>query len=716
MNRSGDQRAQGTGLRAWPYSYAAFISYRHLPRDTEVARQVQRAIETFRAPRGVVAPGIDATRRLGRCFRDEDELAASPSLPASIQQAIAQSRALIVICTPDTPASAWVQREVETFMQIHGRERIIVVLAAGDTKGGIPEPLRSCPTIAPDDSPIVIPSEPLAADLRPEAHRKHSAELLRVIAAVAGCGYDDLRRRERRRRNIRVAIASIAAVGMIGIIGLLGTTAASSTQEALLAESQALAAESRAQFSRGERMQAIETALAALPSSSADRSRPLVPEAREALEEALLITRDPYELWQPSYTFDASADIATFLSCPNGSWAAAIDESNTLSILDVTTGALLHAIDLGPYSPSDSASPEEWGLAAAGEDKLLLVNRKGTGCVACFDTATGEELWSTRGSLAVDAFALSDDGQQCVLFHIGDESLTAMLIHTQKKGIINSVELENPGLSPLSTYFYPAVYDANANCFYMGDSNTVIAIDFSTNIGRRIPKGDYLVWDLLPLGGDGNPLALASFLPESDNPGFDIPYEVAVSPAESPRSEEPTWRVEGTYDFSFTGPPLQAMAHIEVPKIHGLIAAGEPALAFSAGGKLRVYALSDGREIFRENFNSAILDVYPSVFEEETGVLFFATSDGSLDIRFPLLTPGEHGNVFHTIVPYQLKAADLELHEEASFVALLQPIDQPSRLVAYSLMTDDIHQDEQTATSYSLDELIALAHRTLDAS
>ena len=28
------------------FTYAAFISYRHLPRDTEVAQQVQKAIET----------------------------------------------------------------------------------------------------------------------------------------------------------------------------------------------------------------------------------------------------------------------------------------------------------------------------------------------------------------------------------------------------------------------------------------------------------------------------------------------------------------------------------------------------------------------------------------------------------------------------------------------------------------------------------------------
>ena len=41
------------------FTYAAFISYRHLPRDTEVAQQVQKAIETYHLPRGVVAEQPD---------------------------------------------------------------------------------------------------------------------------------------------------------------------------------------------------------------------------------------------------------------------------------------------------------------------------------------------------------------------------------------------------------------------------------------------------------------------------------------------------------------------------------------------------------------------------------------------------------------------------------------------------------------------------------
>ena len=134
--------------------YAAFISYRHLPRDAEVACEVQRAIEEYRLPRHV-AQAHQAFRppKLGKCFRDEDELAASHSLPDSIREALAASRALIVICSPETQESPWVRREIEMFEQLHGRERIICVLAAGSPEESIPPILKT--RLIPDASGVL---------------------------------------------------------------------------------------------------------------------------------------------------------------------------------------------------------------------------------------------------------------------------------------------------------------------------------------------------------------------------------------------------------------------------------------------------------------------------------------------------------------------------------------------------------------------------------
>lgn len=149
----------------------------------------------------------------------------------------------------------------------------------------------------------------LAADLRPEAKAKRKAELLRIIAAVAGCNYDDLRQRERIRKRKRIALSSAAAALAIVAIGVFAFQFHRTSEAALIAESKTLAAASSVQFEQGNRIQAIQTALEALPTSEADHSRPLVPEAQAALERALLVNPDsasPYPLsttYRPRATF-----------------------------------------------------------------------------------------------------------------------------------------------------------------------------------------------------------------------------------------------------------------------------------------------------------------------------------------------------------------------------------------------------------------------------
>ena len=67
------------------YVYEAFISYRHLPLDQRIAKQIQHFLEgaaippEFRNGRG---------RYFGRLFRDEDELSTSSSLSNMIDDAL----------------------------------------------------------------------------------------------------------------------------------------------------------------------------------------------------------------------------------------------------------------------------------------------------------------------------------------------------------------------------------------------------------------------------------------------------------------------------------------------------------------------------------------------------------------------------------------------------------------------------------------------------
>ena len=120
------------------YKYDAFISYRHVEPDQTVAKYVHQMIETFKAPKEFYK---DGKRPVFRVFRDREELAAR-DLGASIEEALAQSRYLVVICSRRTPLSEWCQKEIEIFKGLHGEERIIPVLIEGEPDEAFPSSLK----------------------------------------------------------------------------------------------------------------------------------------------------------------------------------------------------------------------------------------------------------------------------------------------------------------------------------------------------------------------------------------------------------------------------------------------------------------------------------------------------------------------------------------------------------------------------------------------
>ena len=96
--------------------YWAFISYSH--HDARAAAALQRALETYRVPRRLVGRGTplgEVPAYLRPIFRDRNELQAGADLSATVREALAASRYLIVVCSPSAVASAWVNREITEF-------------------------------------------------------------------------------------------------------------------------------------------------------------------------------------------------------------------------------------------------------------------------------------------------------------------------------------------------------------------------------------------------------------------------------------------------------------------------------------------------------------------------------------------------------------------------------------------------------------------------
>ena len=182
------------------YHYYAFISYSSA--DGTWAKWLQNHLENYRLPTSVRKQSIDIPKRLMPIFRDSTDLSTGV-LKDVLRKELEASKYLVVLCSPSSAASSWVNEEVQHFIELGRGERII---------------------------PLVIDGEPFSSDPKKEAFppalREMEQELigisvakygrwnafLRVVAALLGIRYDQLAMRDRKRTRTRKMIAAAAAV------------------------------------------------------------------------------------------------------------------------------------------------------------------------------------------------------------------------------------------------------------------------------------------------------------------------------------------------------------------------------------------------------------------------------------------------------------------------------------------------------------------------
>jgi hypothetical protein len=208
------------------FKYWAFISYSHA--DAKWGDWLHAALETYRVPSRLVRnakPEGAVPKRIFPVFRDREELASSSSLGDNIQGALRLSRALVVICSPRSAASRWVNEEVKLYKSIAREDRVFCLIVDGEpnapTDSGLLECFPRAVRFQLDRAGEISnePAEPIAADAREGKDGKRYA-LLKLIAGIIGVPYDELRQRERQRlirRRIRLAASIVGIVAGTGL-------------------------------------------------------------------------------------------------------------------------------------------------------------------------------------------------------------------------------------------------------------------------------------------------------------------------------------------------------------------------------------------------------------------------------------------------------------------------------------------------------------------
>ncbi len=199
--------------------FSAFISYSHA--DAAAVRKLHSQIESYRLPKGL--GHIDALNgrqgKVGKVFRDREDLSAAQDLSVAVKDALGCSEVLVVACSPDAKASQWVDQEIAYFRERHPDRPILAAILRGEPAEAFPAALTEGGT------------EPLAADLRKQGDGWRLG-FLKVVAGIAGVPLDRLVQRDTQRQLRRV-------MAVTGLVLLIAIASSAMTMIALQARNEA---------------------------------------------------------------------------------------------------------------------------------------------------------------------------------------------------------------------------------------------------------------------------------------------------------------------------------------------------------------------------------------------------------------------------------------------------------------------------------------------
>ena len=262
---SSEPDSKGTGFKYW-----AFLSYSH--QDNLATRQagqrdcirwaewLHNALERYRVPNEFrdrhTTTGEPMPDRFFPVFQDEKELPINADLGESIRRALEGSRFLIVICSPRSAISRYVNEEVRYFKELGRQNRIMALIIDGEPNASLGYKAGYsaadecfCPALrfsldanGEVDTTRSDAQEPIAGDVRVKdeasAREAKQADLsshqpvleymkLKLLAGLMGVGFDELAQRDkvraleearakaRRARRVAAVVAGFALVAIV---------------------------------------------------------------------------------------------------------------------------------------------------------------------------------------------------------------------------------------------------------------------------------------------------------------------------------------------------------------------------------------------------------------------------------------------------------------------------------------------------------------------
>ena len=360
--------------------YFAFISYQR--EDEEWAKWLAHELEHYHLPLSLNGRE-DLPHDLRPIFRDVDELSAG-NLPQQIHRALENAAHLIVICSPRSAKSPWVNKEIEEFISMGKTDKIFPFIIEGvamckdseDPLECFPPALRNLPK---DDERVganinenghgsnilrtcydcPIKEDHLKDDKKGDINEKgRDAAVVKIIAGMLGLSFDTLwqhyeREKAEEERKIKEQRDNLLRV-----------------QSRFLAEKVNMLIE------EGDSYTARLLALEALPKEINNPNRPFTIEAESSLRKAsshnnAILKGHTNRVNSTSFS-------------PDGKYIVSASHDNTIRIWDAKTGLQVGTSLEGHTDGVNSASfsPNGNFIVSASKDKTVRI----------WDAKTGQQI------------------------------------------------------------------------------------------------------------------------------------------------------------------------------------------------------------------------------------------------------------------------------------------------------------------------------------
>lgn len=453
-------------------SYDAFISYGQ-DADGALAAALQVGLQRLAKPW--------TKRRAMEVFRDASGMSANPDLRGTLLGGLADSRFLVLLASPDSAASPWVNDELTTFTARDelAWQRVIIVLTDGEWKWAGDGNYTPESTAVPKALVGVFRTEPLYVDMRwakgvadlTLANPRFKAAVADVAAPIRGIPEDELIGEDVRlfRLAKRLRWSAMIGLSVLLVASLIASAVAvSNGREAVrqknAAQAQTALAVAAEAAAKEERDRAEAATIEAVNNAAIARSGELATAALAMRDD------DP----------EVAAALAVEALYPNGE-----TEMRRSPQADNAVGVTARGLLARVFAPVDHLPDATTGIPIASVDRYLAMLTIPTGFDACWPRyveGVGEPTpitwWDRESGEQVDG---APEGVELPVSFISTASNVFRIDDARTVTPIAGVPLvepmllpvgdgaEPPPIAPCPAHGAPATYDAA--------SGTVVSFD-----------------------------------------------------------------------------------------------------------------------------------------------------------------------------------------------------------------------------------------------